>query len=328
MPVRTAAMCGALVIDSMPPATTTLAEPALIKSWPSMMAFMPEPQTLLSVVQPVEGGSPAANAAWRAGAWPRFAGNTEPISTSPTSAGAMPDCCSAAPMAAAPSLGVGKPVNWPRKAPIGVRLAAAMMMSDMMGTPEKVLRLNLAGREAAWRVAARNGPRRPAASARMSALVSIPAKARNYAAYAALPQTRRVPRSARPGRMVRRRESSGERDHDRRKFIAHAPPCQVGHPGVAGCGIVRLRRRRQWRGTHPDGHTATPTHEAGHAAAADRCATVDYQHLRRACGRLHRRRRHDRDRRQRHHAQQSDRQRARAAGVHRRRFQHQQHQHR
>src|SRR5690348_4707500 len=132
MPVRTAAMCGALVIDSMPPATTTLAEPALIRSWPSMMAFMPEPQTLLSVVQPVEGGSPAANAACRAGAWPRLAGNTQPISTSPTSPGAMPDCCSAAPMAAAPSLGVGKPVNWPRKAPIGVRLAAAMMMSDMI----------------------------------------------------------------------------------------------------------------------------------------------------------------------------------------------------
>ena len=45
-------MCGALVIDSMPPATTTVAEPALIRSWPSMTAFMPEPQTLLIVVQP------------------------------------------------------------------------------------------------------------------------------------------------------------------------------------------------------------------------------------------------------------------------------------
>jgi endonuclease/exonuclease/phosphatase (EEP) superfamily protein YafD len=43
-------MCGALVIDSMPPATTTEAEPALIRSWPSMIAFMPEPQTLLMVV--------------------------------------------------------------------------------------------------------------------------------------------------------------------------------------------------------------------------------------------------------------------------------------
>src|SRR6185312_2056996 len=133
MPVRTAAMCGALVLDSMPPATTTLADPALIRSWPSMMAFMPEPHALLSVVQPVDGGSPAPKAAWRAGAWPRLAGNTQPISTSPTSPGAMPDCCNAALMAAAPSLGEGKPVNWPRNAPMGVRLAAAMMMSDMIG---------------------------------------------------------------------------------------------------------------------------------------------------------------------------------------------------
>jgi hypothetical protein len=33
-------------------------------------------------------------------------------------------------------------VNWRRNAPIGVRLAAAMTMSDMIWTPEKMLRLN------------------------------------------------------------------------------------------------------------------------------------------------------------------------------------------
>jgi hypothetical protein len=43
----------------------------------------------------------------------------------------------AALMAAAPSLGLGKPVNWPRKAPMGVRLAAAMTMSDMAGLRER-----------------------------------------------------------------------------------------------------------------------------------------------------------------------------------------------
>src|SRR5690348_11192080 len=132
MPVRAATMCGALVMDSMPPATTMLAEPALIRSWPSMIAFMPEPQTLLIVVQPVETGRPAPSDAWRAGAWPRFAGSTQPMKTSETSAGAIPDCCNAARMAAAPSVGVGTPVNWPRKEPIAVRLAPTITTeSDM-----------------------------------------------------------------------------------------------------------------------------------------------------------------------------------------------------
>jgi hypothetical protein len=39
---------------SMPPATTMSWLPARIRSWPSMAAFMPEPQTLLTVVAPVE----------------------------------------------------------------------------------------------------------------------------------------------------------------------------------------------------------------------------------------------------------------------------------
>src|SRR5579875_1632819 len=124
-------MWGAFVIDSMPPATTTAAEPALIRSWPSMIAFMPEPHTLLMVVQPVATGRPAASEAWRAGAWPRLAGSTQPISTSLTSAGATPDCCSAAAIAAAPRVGVGTPVYWPRKEPMAVRLAPAMTTSDM-----------------------------------------------------------------------------------------------------------------------------------------------------------------------------------------------------
>ena len=127
-------MCGALVIDSMPPATTTLAEPALIRSWASIMAFMPEPHTLLMVVQPAEVGRPAWSDAWRAGAWPRLAGRTQPMITSLTSAGAMPDCSRAALMAMEPSVGEGTPVNWPRKEPMAVRLAPAMTMSDM-GTP-------------------------------------------------------------------------------------------------------------------------------------------------------------------------------------------------
>ena len=126
-------MCGALVIDSMPPATTTVAEPALIRSLPSMIAFMPEPHTLLIVVQPVPAGRSAPSDAWRAGAWPRLAGSTQPMITSLTSAGATPDWPSAARMAVAPSSGVGTPVNWPRKEPMAVRLAPTMttLTSDM-----------------------------------------------------------------------------------------------------------------------------------------------------------------------------------------------------
>jgi len=96
-----------------------------------MMAFMPEPQTLLMVVAPAASGMPAARAAWRAGAWPRLAGSTQPMMTSDTSAAGTPDCSSAAAMAAAPSVGVGTPLNWPRNEPMAVRLAAAMTMSDM-----------------------------------------------------------------------------------------------------------------------------------------------------------------------------------------------------
>src|SRR5690349_16651608 len=132
-------MCGAFVIDSMPPATTTDADPALMRSWPSITAFMPEPQTLLIVVAPVETGMPAAIDACRAGAWPRLPGSTQPMITSETSPGATPDCSSAALIAVAPSVGVGTPVNWPRKEPIAVRLAPTMTMSDM-GRPLRFVR--------------------------------------------------------------------------------------------------------------------------------------------------------------------------------------------
>ena len=39
-----------------------------------MVAFMPEPHTLLIVVQPADSGRPAPSAAWRAGAWPTTGG--------------------------------------------------------------------------------------------------------------------------------------------------------------------------------------------------------------------------------------------------------------
>ena len=68
-----------------------------------MVAFMPEPQTLLTVVAPVASGSPAPRAAWRAGAWPWPAGSTQPISTSSIRSGASVARSSAARIACAPS---------------------------------------------------------------------------------------------------------------------------------------------------------------------------------------------------------------------------------
>src|SRR5690606_25594508 len=122
--------CGALVIDSMPPATTTFAEPALIRSWPSITAFMPEPQTLLIVVHPADVGTCAPSDACRAGAWPSPAGSTQPMITSSTWSGARPAWASAPEMAVLPSCGVGTPVNWPRKEPMAVRLAPTMTTSE------------------------------------------------------------------------------------------------------------------------------------------------------------------------------------------------------
>src|SRR5207342_700795 len=141
MPVREPlSRCGALVIDSMPPATITCAEPALIRSWPNITAFMPDPQTLLIVVQPADAGMPAASDACRAGAWPRPAGSTQPMITSSTWSAARPACASAPRIAVSPRAVVGTPVNWPRKEPMAVRLAPTMTTSGLeaadMDTPE------------------------------------------------------------------------------------------------------------------------------------------------------------------------------------------------
>ncbi len=70
---------GALVMDSMPPATTTPASPAAIAERAMIAACMPDPHILLSVVASTESGRPALRAAWRAGAWPCPAGSTLPM---------------------------------------------------------------------------------------------------------------------------------------------------------------------------------------------------------------------------------------------------------
>src|SRR3954467_5769051 len=99
-------------------------------SWANIAAFMPEPHILFTVVQPAASGRPAPSDAWRAGAWPRPAGSTQPMITSCTSSGRSFARSTAARMAAAPSSGAAKLFSSPWKAPIGVRAAATMTIGS------------------------------------------------------------------------------------------------------------------------------------------------------------------------------------------------------
>ena len=123
---------GALLMLSMPPATTRLALPARIRSVANMVAFMPDPHTLFTVVAPTPSGISARRMAWRAGAWPTPALMTQPMRTSSMAAGSVPAARTAAPMACAPSSGADLSARLPRKLPMGVRWAATMNASFTM----------------------------------------------------------------------------------------------------------------------------------------------------------------------------------------------------
>src|SRR4051794_14584817 len=103
---------------SMPPDSTIFAEPALMMSCASMVAFMPEPHTLLMVVAPVASGSFAPRAACLAGAWPCPAGSTQPMNTSSMRSGVSFARSTAAPITWLPRLwalnGERSPWNLPR----------------------------------------------------------------------------------------------------------------------------------------------------------------------------------------------------------------------
>ena len=114
---------------SMPPATMQSASRLRMAWAPSMVVFMPLPQTLLTVVAPMDGGSPALMAAWRAGDWPAPACSTWPMSTSSTSVGWMPDRSTAARMAMAPRSVAGRVDTRPSKRPMGVRAAERITTS-------------------------------------------------------------------------------------------------------------------------------------------------------------------------------------------------------
>ncbi len=73
--------CGAPVMDSMPPATTTSNSPARISCAASAMDSRPDRHTLLMVMAGTDIGSPAATAACRAGFCPAPACSTWPMIT-------------------------------------------------------------------------------------------------------------------------------------------------------------------------------------------------------------------------------------------------------
>ena len=73
--------CGAFVIDSMPPATTTSNSPARMSWSASAIASMPDRHTLLIVSAGTSMPMPAFTAACRAVIWPAPAWSTCPMIT-------------------------------------------------------------------------------------------------------------------------------------------------------------------------------------------------------------------------------------------------------
>src|SRR3990167_2267920 len=91
---------------------------------------MPEPQTLLMVVHGVLLETPAPKAACLAGAWPRPAGNTQPIMNS-----WIADGCNCARSITAlityePNCVAVQSFNSPNKLPIGVLAKLAIMIGS------------------------------------------------------------------------------------------------------------------------------------------------------------------------------------------------------
>src|SRR5688572_15736654 len=117
---------GALLIDSMPPATAMSMSPVAIPCDASITAFRPEPHTLLMVSAATFSLSPPFNAAWRAGFCPTPAITTLPMMHSSTVAGSMPARRTASAMTCAPSCGAVNSLSAPRNLPLGRRTALTM----------------------------------------------------------------------------------------------------------------------------------------------------------------------------------------------------------
>src|SRR4051794_37847390 len=121
-------MYGAFVIDSIPPVTTTSTSPARIIESAISTARMEEAQTLLIVSAGTSIGSPAATAAWRAGACPDPPWSTWPMITYCTSPGSTPARSRPARIASAPRCGASYAFSPPPSLPNGVRTALTITL--------------------------------------------------------------------------------------------------------------------------------------------------------------------------------------------------------
>ena len=118
-----------MVIDSIPPATTTSASPIRISRRANITAWRPEPHTLLTVMAPVETGKSALITHWRAGACPMPAERTLPMIIRSTSSGFAPARRTASRTATAPRSEADRAEKAPWNVPMGVRTALAITTS-------------------------------------------------------------------------------------------------------------------------------------------------------------------------------------------------------
>ena len=114
---------GLKLILSMPPATATSICPRAMLWAANWILFIPEAQTLFTVVQGTEFGMPALIAACRAGACPQPDCSTCPINTSSTELPSIEAASNAAAIAVAPRSTALTEDKAPKKLPIGVLFA-------------------------------------------------------------------------------------------------------------------------------------------------------------------------------------------------------------
>ena len=134
VPFRMCDRCGAIDIDSMPPATMTFASPLAICCKPSATDRRPEPQSWFMPHAVFSCGMPAAMAACRAGFCPSPPERTWPRITSSTSSGETLARSSAPLMAMAPNSWAEIEPSAPLNAPTGVRAADTITTSVMINS--------------------------------------------------------------------------------------------------------------------------------------------------------------------------------------------------
>lgn len=127
-PRRASCRCGALLMDSCPPATTVVWMPVRICWSARMIAAMPDRHTLLTVSAGTVIGIPPFTAACRAGICPDPAVSTWPMTTASTTSPAIPARSRAAAIARPPSSGAVKPESDPSSFPTGVLAPATITL--------------------------------------------------------------------------------------------------------------------------------------------------------------------------------------------------------